>query len=81
MKKNFGIKIPRGDLFPDEKVFQDPAFVQGGKFTEAGIKELKVRMPFADVESLRANPDVQNISSLFTVDMIVKYIESKVRNS
>ncbi|MFO0947546.1 MAG: acyl carrier protein [Planctomycetota bacterium] len=78
LEKNFGIKIPRGDLFPDEKLFTDPTFVQDGKMTDAGLKELRARMPYADVDAFAKNPDVQEISSLFTVDMIVKYIESKL---
>lgn len=79
LEKNFGIKIPRGDLFPDEKIFTDPAFVQDGKMTEAGIAELRSRMPFADIDAFASNPDLQRISELFTVDMIVRYIESKVK--
>lgn len=78
LEKNFGIKIPRGDLFPDEKLFTDPSFVQNGRMTEAGLAELRARMPYADVDSFAANPDVQQISNLFTVEMIVKYIESKI---
>jgi acyl carrier protein len=78
LEKNFGIKIPRGDLFPDEKLFTDPQFVQDGRMTEAGLAELRTRMPYADIDAFAANPDVQEISSLFTVDMIVRYIESKI---
>lgn len=78
LEKNFGIKIPRGDLFPDEKLFTDPSFVQGGRMTDAGITEMRKRMPYADVDGFAKDPDVQKISGLFTVDMIVRYIESKV---
>lgn len=78
LEKNFGIKIPRGDLFPDEKLFTDPQFVQDGRMTEAGLAELRTRMPYADIDAFASNPDVQEISSLFTVDMIVRYIESKI---
>lgn len=78
LEKNFGIKIPRGELFPDEKLFTDPNFVQDGKMTKAGLSELKRRMPFADIDSFSKNPEVSQISSLFTVDVIVKYIESKL---
>ena len=79
LEKNFGIKIPRGDLFPDEKLFTDPRFVQDGKMTDDGLVELRTRMPYADIDAFAKNPDVQEISSLFTVDMIVRYIESKVK--
>lgn len=78
LEKNFDIKIPRGDLFPDEKLFTDPNFVQGGRMTEAGLAELRRRMPYADIDSFAENPNVQEISNLFTVEMIVKYIESKI---
>jgi acyl carrier protein len=81
LEKNFGIKIPRGDLFPDEKIFQDPNFVKAGKFTDDGIEELKKRMPFADIDQLKNDRDVQRISNLFTVDMIVRYIENKIGNA
>ena len=78
LEKNFNIKIPRGDLFPDEKLFSDPAYVQDGRMTTAGIAELRTRMPYADIDSFASEPDVRHISNLFTVDMIVKYIESKL---
>lgn len=72
LEKNFGIKIPRGDLFPDEKLFTDPSFVQNGRMTEAGLAELRARMPYADVDSFAANPDVQQISNLFTVESTLR---------
>jgi acyl carrier protein len=81
LEKNFGIKIPRGDLFPDEKLFTDPNFVKDGRMTEAGLTELRKRMPYADIDKFAQCPDVQQISRLFTVEMIVRYIEDKVRES
>jgi acyl carrier protein len=74
LEKNFNIKIPRGDLFP-ENILSNPQFVSGGKLTEEGITELRERMPWADFDRVRDNPNVQD---LFTVDMIVNYIESKL---
>jgi len=47
LEREFGINIPRGELFP-ESIFQaDPAFVQEGKVTDQGITELRSRMPYA----------------------------------
>jgi acyl carrier protein len=74
LEKNFNIKIPRGDLFP-ENVLSDPQFVSAGKVTEKGLSELRARMPWANFERLKDNPSVQD---LFTVDMIVNYVESKL---
>ena len=41
LEREFGIKIPRGELFP-ESIFQgDPDFVQNGKVTDKGLDELR----------------------------------------
>src|SRR3954447_10435657 len=78
LEREFGIKIPRGELFP-ESIFQgDPEFVQNGRVTEKGLEELKARMPFADLDQFEQNPEVSHISDLFTVDLIAKYIEGKL---
>jgi len=78
LEREFGIKIPRGELFP-ESIFQgDPEFVQDGKVTEKGLAELRARMPFADLNKFEKNPEVSAISDLFTVDMIARYIQTKL---
>ena len=80
LEREFGIKIPRGELFP-ESIFQgDPDFVQNGKVTAKGLAELRARMPFADLGKFEKNPDLTAISDLFTVEMITKYIEGKLTN-
>src|SRR5205809_1459685 len=78
LEREFGIKIPRGELFP-ESIFQgDPEMVQSGKVTDKGMAELRARMPFADLGQFEENPDVSNISDLFTVEMITRYIQGKL---
>src|ERR671928_1826031 len=49
LEREFGIKIPRGELFPDSIFRGDPDFVTNGKVTEKGLAELRARMPFADL--------------------------------
>jgi acyl carrier protein len=79
LEREFGVKIDRNELFP-ESVFQgDPDFVQGGKITPKGLTELKEKMPFADLASFEKDPKFDKIGDLFTVDLIVKYIESKLK--
>ena len=78
LEREFAIKIPRGELFP-ESIFQgDPEFVQNGKVTERGLAELRARMPYADLSTFEKNPEVRAISDLFTVDMITRYIQGKL---
>ena len=49
LEREFGIRIPRGELFP-ESIFQgDPTFVQDGRVTDQGMGELRSRIPFADL--------------------------------
>ncbi len=78
LEREFGIKIPRGELFP-ESIFQgDPEFVQDGKVTQRGMAELRQRMPFADLSAFEREPEVSHLSDLFTVDLITRYIEGKL---
>src|SRR5271157_1898361 len=81
LEREFGIKIPRGELFP-ESIFQgDPDFVQNGKVTDKGLAELKARMPFADLSDFEKNPELSQLSDLFTVELIARYIEGKLSAS
>jgi acyl carrier protein len=81
LEREFGIKIPRGELFP-ESIFQgDPEFVQNGRVTEKGLEELRTRMPFADLRQFEKNPELGNLSDLFTVDLITRYIQGKLEQS
>src|SRR5579884_1021668 len=78
LEREFGIKIPRGELFP-ESIFQgDPEFVQDGQVTPKGLEELRTRMPFADLSKFEKDPQLTAISDLFTVDMITRYVQGKL---
>jgi acyl carrier protein len=78
LEREFGIKIPRGELFP-ESIFQgDPDFVQNGRVTDKGLTELRTRMPFADLSQFEQDPELGHLSDLFTVDLITRYIQGKL---
>ena len=78
LEREFGIKIPRGELFP-ESIFQgDPEFVQNGRVTQKGLEELRAKMPFADLAAFEKNPELSRLSDLFTVDLITRYIHGKL---
>ncbi len=80
LEKNFGIKIPRGELFPEE-IQNDPELVQDGKVTAKGLEVLRQRLPYADLEKFSKDPNIQDLSELFTVEMIVRYVESKLTSN
>jgi acyl carrier protein len=77
LEKTFGIKITKGEMFNPE-LANDPNFVQAGTITPQGIAELKSRMPFADVARLEADPKLDNMAQLFTVDMIANFVQEKL---
>ena len=78
LEKNFSVKIPRGELFPENLASADSSFMQDGIVTESGIAEMRTRMPHADIDKFAENPKVENIQDLFTVQMIVKFLELKL---
>ena len=77
LEKAFDIKIPRGELFP-ENILTDSQYVKDGKFTDAGITELRKRMPFANLDEYSKNPIAQEFGNVCTVDMICNYVATKV---
>jgi len=78
LEKQFNVKIPREELFP-ESIFQgDAAFVADGKVTPAGLDELQKQMPFAALTEFRQDPRLDKMEDLFTVDLIVNYLQKKL---
>ena len=77
LEKAFSIKIPKGELLPDN-LFSNPEFVQNGRMTEKGLAELKTRMSFADLSKFEADPDINKFRDIFTVDTLVRYVMTKV---
>ncbi len=78
LEKEFDIKIPRGELFPENLAAADSGFVEDGKVTEGGLAQLREKMPHADIDSFAANPEVSKIPDLFTVNMICGYIGTRL---
>src|SRR5260370_34166360 len=64
LEREVGIKIPRGELFPESIFAGDPEFVQNGKVTPVGLAELRQRMPLADLRTFHANPNVRSLRDL-----------------
>src|SRR4051794_12626338 len=79
LEREFGIKILRGELFP-ESIFQgDPEFVREGRVTDCGMAELRQRLPYADLDGFDHDRRFSAVPDLFTVDLVDRYIASKLR--
>jgi acyl carrier protein len=81
LEKAFGIKIPREELFPIENMMSNPDFVSNGKLTQVGLEEIKKKMPHTDFKAFAANPDINKLGDLFTVNSIVNFVEGRLSNS
>ncbi|MCL4190437.1 MAG: acyl carrier protein [Thermoguttaceae bacterium] len=77
LEKAFDIKIPRGELFPED-VLTNAEYIQDGKVTDAGLAELRRRMPFANLDDFAKNPVVQDFGNVLTVADMCRFIETKV---
>lgn len=77
LEKAFSIKIPRGELFPED-ILTSTDYVVDGKINAEGLEELKKRMPFADLSSFEQNPAVQDFANALTVQDMCNYVASKV---
>ena len=78
LEKAFDIKIPRGELFPED-VWTNADYVHDGKVTESGLEELRRRMPFANLDEFAKNPVVQEFGNLLTVADMCRFVEGKVQ--
>lgn len=78
LEKAFNIKIPRGEMMP-ENLTSDPTIVQEGKVTPKGLAMLKEKLPFTDVSEFEKDPQLEKMTRLFTTDTITNYIEWKLK--
>jgi acyl carrier protein len=77
LEKSFDIKIPRGELFPED-ILTNTDYVVDGRINPEGVTELKKRMHFADLSKFEENPVVQEFATSLTVQDMCNYVESKV---
>ena len=77
LEKAFGITIGKDELFP-QKIFQDEALVKDGIVTEQGLAYLQEKLPYVELDSFRKDPKVTNVPELFTVNLLVNFVKSKV---
>ncbi len=78
LEREFNIKIPRDELFPDGIFSDDPTCVKDGRVTPEGIEKLKQALPHSDFVKFEQNPTIANIQELFTVGTLVNYVQSKL---
>jgi acyl carrier protein len=81
LEREFGIKIPSGELFPEQASPDAPPFARDGHLTDEGLAALHLRMPYADLSDLGHDRRLSRIDDLFTVDLLASYIAWKLSRS
>ncbi len=77
IEKAFGFKIGQGELFPDN--INDPKYINDGMVNAAGLALLKDRMPHVDFTEFAANPKLEKVSEVFTVNSLVNFVSNKLK--
>src|SRR5271165_1669563 len=78
LEREFGIKIPCGELFPEPASPDAPAFTGDGRATDDGLAALRLRMTHAGSRELGRDRRLNRIDNLFTVNLLTNYIEEKL---
>ena len=78
LEKAFNIKIEQGEMLP-ENVLNDSRYVLDGRVTDEGMAELRRRMPHANLDEFEeSGRKVEDFPSVFTVDAVVKFVQTKL---
>jgi acyl carrier protein len=77
LEKAFSIKIPQGELFPQD-VFSNKQYVASGKLTAAGVQILRDRYPYLRLPANATNMPVSDLASHYNVEMLVRYVTHKL---
>ena len=73
-------KVEQGELFP-ENLLENPDWVSGGRFTDAGMAMLRDRMPHVDFSDFEEVRSINEVGGLITVGSIVSFVERKLAAS
>ena len=81
LEREFGIKVPRGELFIEPISLGDAGYVRDGLVTAEGLEALCWQMPYADLSGLERDRRLDQVTDLFTVDLLVRYVTWKLESA
>lgn len=76
LEKAFDIKIGESEMF-DQSVLSEEGVVEDGVVTDEGLAKLKEKMPHAEWSAFEADPQVDKLGDVFTVEMIRRFVKAK----
>ncbi|MFH0984605.1 MAG: phosphopantetheine-binding protein [Candidatus Omnitrophota bacterium] len=80
LEKAFDLKIPAGYLFPSN-LLNDERFVKEGMVTPEGLAELRVKLPYLELEEFTKDPQITKLADCFTVKMLLRYLSDRLSKS
>ena len=80
LEREFAITIPRGELFIEPNSPGEADYVRDGRVTTEGLAALRARMPYADLSDQERDRRLDNVTDLFTVDLLVRYVTWKLES-
>jgi acyl carrier protein len=81
LEREFGIKVPRGELFVEPLLQGGAGYIRGGRVTEEGLVAIRSLMPYAELGELERGRWLINITDLFTVDLLARYVAWKLEGN
>lgn len=78
LEREFGIKVPHGELFTEPAFLGGPGYVRDGRLTPEGLAALRTQMPYADLSGLERDGRPDRVTELFTVGLLVRYVTWKL---
>ncbi len=78
LEREFGIKIPRGELLVDSVLLDNAGYVQDGHLTDEGLAALRMHLPYADLTKLDRDRRLPHMNDLITVDLLASYVRWKL---
>jgi acyl carrier protein len=77
MERAFGISIKPEELLVADSPSEE--FLENGRISDAGMAELRRRMPHVQLDRLEQSRDLKDFRRLITVDSLVKFTETKIK--
>jgi acyl carrier protein len=76
MEKAFGISMKGNEMLLGDNPGE--GYVQDGKVTDAGMQELRRRLPHARFDRLEESRDVRDFRGVFTVGSLVQFVKARI---
>lgn len=76
MEKTFGVSIKLNEMLLGDSPSEE--LVREGRITDAGLAELRRRMPHLRLDRFEASRDIKDFRQVFTVDALVQFVRLKL---